>query len=42
MYQVLCFGANMEMGTTENLTSAVNAEGHEDDNNNSSQNPLES
>lgn len=42
MYQVLCFGANMEMGATENLTSTVDTEGHEDDDNNSSQNPLES
>lgn len=42
MYQVLlCFGARMEMEATENLTSAVNAEGLEDDICNCSQNPLE-
>lgn len=43
MYQVLlCFGAHMEMGATENLTCSVNAESHEEDINNCSQNPLES
>lgn len=43
MHQVLlCFGAHMEMGGTENLTSAVNAESHEDDIKNCSQNALES
>lgn len=35
MYQVLlCFGAHMEMGATENLTCSVNAESHEEDINN--------
>lgn len=42
MHQVLCFGAHMEMGATENLTSAMNAECHEDDIYKCSQNPLES
>lgn len=43
MYQVLqCFGAHMEIGATENLTSSVNAEGHEYYIYNCSQNPLES
>lgn len=39
---LLCFGVHMEMGASENLTSTVNAEGHEGNSNNCSQNTLES
>lgn len=39
---LLCFSAHIEMGASENLTSTVNAEGHEGNINNCSQNALES